>query len=46
MFPRNDEDMGRCLRIDVFERDDLVVLVNDLCRNFLRDDPAEETTWF
>jgi hypothetical protein len=31
------------LRRDVLERDDLIVLMNDGCRNLSGDDPAEKT---
>jgi len=39
----NDENVGGCLRVDVFEGEDVVVFVNFLGRNFAADDAAEET---
>jgi len=38
----NDEDMDRRLRVDVLEGKARPVLVDDLCRDLLLDDPAKE----
>lgn len=40
---RNDEKMRRCLWIDVTERHNVIVFVNDLARHLLVDDSAKET---
>jgi len=42
VFARNDEDVRRRLRVDVVERDDLVVFVHFFCRDLARRDAAEE----
>lgn len=39
---RDDEDMRRCLRRDVFERDDVVVLIHDGRGNLSGDKFAEK----
>src|SRR2546430_6561654 len=39
---RNDEHMKRRARVEVIERDDVVVLVDEPRRQLLRDDPAED----
>ena len=36
-FPRNHQHVDRCLRLYVLECDHLVVLVNNFCRDFARD---------
>src|SRR5262245_8579605 len=40
--PRHDEHMRRSLRVDIVERDDLVVLVNDRRLNLAVHDSAEQ----
>ena len=42
VLARNDEDVGRSLRIDVAERHKLVVFMDDSGGNFTADDPAEQ----
>src|SRR5664279_4111908 len=42
MLLRNDQDVRRGLRIDIFEGKDLVVFIDLLGRNRTRDDFAEE----
>jgi len=42
MFLRNDKDVRRGLRFDVFEGEDMFVLVNFLGRDFAADHAAEE----
>ena len=42
MFLGNDEDVRGGLRVDVFEGEDVVVLVNFPGRNFTGEDAAEE----
>ena len=42
-FPGNDQNMRRRLRIDVAEGDDLVVLEDDVRRNFAGDDFFKES---
>jgi hypothetical protein len=42
MFLRNDENVRGCLGIDVFEGEDVGVLVNFLSGYFAADDPAEK----
>lgn len=43
---RNDEHVGRCLRVDVSEGDDLLVGEHDLRRNLARHDAAEQAVQF
>ena len=43
MFLRNDEDVRGRLRFDVFEGEDVFVLVNSFGRNFAPDHAAEQT---
>lgn len=43
MFLWNDEDVGGRLRSDVFEGENVLVLVHFLAGNFAADDAAEET---
>jgi hypothetical protein len=38
----NDKDVDRCLRIDVIERYDAIVLENELGRNFVVDNLAKQ----
>jgi hypothetical protein len=38
----NDEDVRGCLRVDVFKRENVLVFVNLLRRNFAADDAAEK----
>ena len=40
---RDDQHMQRRLRVDVFDRDQLIVLMHELSRNLAADDLAEET---
>ena len=40
---RHDEDVSRSLRVDVVERDDVVVLVNDRRLDLAVHDAAEQT---
>src|SRR5436189_3273791 len=42
MAARNDEHMEWCARVEVIERDDVVVLVDEARRQLLRDDFAED----
>jgi hypothetical protein len=42
MFFGNDENVRGCLRVDVFEGEDVVVFVNFLGGNFAAEDAAEE----
>src|ERR1700747_3656848 len=42
MFARDDENMRRRLRTNIFKREDVVILVHDLGRNLLRRDFAEQ----
>src|ERR1700727_4096061 len=42
VFFRNDQNMCRSLRIDVFEGEDVIVFVNFLGGNFAADDTAEK----
>jgi hypothetical protein len=42
MFLGNDEDVRGRLRVDVFEREDVVVLINFFRGNIALDDAAEE----
>jgi formamidopyrimidine-DNA glycosylase len=41
VFPRNNEQMGRRLGIDISNRDNAIVLMNTLAGNLSRDDSAE-----
>ena len=43
MFPGNDEYVRGSLRLDVFESEDVVVLVNFFCGDLATKDAAEET---
>ena len=38
----NDQDVGRGLRIDVFDRDGMFILMNQLGRNLIPNDLAED----
>ena len=42
VLPRDDQQMHRRLRIDVAERDEIVVFVHNRCRNLAGDDAAEQ----
>jgi hypothetical protein len=42
MFPGNNQDVNRGLGIDVPERDDLIVLVNDIAGDHARGDFTEQ----
>ena len=42
MASRDDQHVRRCLRVDVLEGDDAVVLVDDGCGDLTRDDLAEQ----
>jgi hypothetical protein len=42
VLPRDDEQVHRRLWIDVAERDEIVVFVNNRCRNLAGDDAAEQ----
>jgi hypothetical protein len=43
MFFGNDEDVGRGLRVEVFEREAQLILMNDFSGNLLRNDFAKNT---
>lgn len=40
---RDDEDVDRCLRIDVMEGEGEIVLVDNFCRDFFGDDFVENS---
>lgn len=42
---RNNEDMGRSLRLDVLEGEDMLILLDLFCGNLAADNAAEETVW-
>ena len=42
VLPRNDEDMKRRLRTDVLERDQILILVDEVARDLASDDLAEQ----
>jgi len=37
----DEKDVHRCLWIDILERDEFLILVDELRRNLARDDPAK-----
>src|SRR3954467_5733201 len=43
VLPRNDQNMNGRLRVDIPERDAMLVLRDDVCRNLFLQNAAEET---